>query len=216
MHLDSAFFPALLRWSSSVGVPPNWGLLIFYLESGLNPAARNAFGYEGLNQIHESYLRRFFGIDPVAYLSFTATEQLTRVAGPWLAREIRDNLGRAPRSVGSLYALNFWPAGVRAHGDGPSSVLVRANSSDPHEQRAYQANRGLDFNHDGTITISDLDLLFERISKQPAYQAAERMLLATQPGPSSMKLIGWAIAGLLAGAGGFVAWRERHRLPWLS
>ncbi len=174
------FYPALVRWGSANKTPPDWMLQVFYLESRLNPHIGNALGYVGLNQLASTYLRAQFGVDPTDYLTWQASEQLERVIGPWYARARAQFLGgRAPRSPGTLYALNIAPARVLSQGDSPSSVMYASPS------REYQANAGLDDNHDGQITIGDFDAFMAKLTTQAPYKAARAELAKYETPPAT-------------------------------
>lgn len=166
MKLDADFFTKLRDYSRDLGVPADWMLLVFYLESRLDPQAhRPGSNYWGLSQINGKYLHDDFGVDPNDYGSWSASEQLD-VIMPWYAATLMHYLGHTPSSPGVLYALNLAPGVVRTRGDGADVVLYASPSIE------YQKNSGLDVDKNGTITIGDLDTFMQGLAKQPAYRAA--------------------------------------------
>lgn len=189
-----AFFPKLIAWGAANSVPPEWMLTVFYLESRLNPHIGNALGYVGLNQLASAYLRAQFGVDPVDYLTWQASQQLEKVVGPWYGKAIKQFLGRPPRSPGAVYGINIAPARIQSQGDGPNAVMYSSPS------REYQANAGLDVNHDGVITVGDFDAFMDKLTTQAPYKAALAELRtyqtpATSSGASASSIgAGWGTA----------------------
>lgn len=177
MNLDADFFPALVTYAKGLNVDPEYVMRLFWLESRLDPAAhRSGSRYYGINQLDAAWLQKH-GYGAADYLTWPASKQLTLAAGPFLAEAIHTYL-KAPtiRSAGVLEALNLAPANVR---DGaPGNVLYRKTVEcvgDALKQNYYCANKGLDRNGSGTITISDIDTLMESFPKMgdwPLYQKA--------------------------------------------
>lgn len=182
-NLDEAFFPQLFIAGKTLGVPAEWLLNVFYLESRLNPHIGNALGYVGLNQLASSQLVNTFHVDPSSYLGWSASEQLQSVITPWYANTIRTFGRGVPSSPGVLYALNLFPNSVKTRGDSPSTILISKTASSQQEINAYYANAnrgvanslgncGLDFDCSGAITIGDLDNFLLQLTKDKAYQQA--------------------------------------------
>jgi len=172
LDLDADFFDELRASAAAMTANPADVMLILYGESGLNPASPGhvAF-YEGLNQIQAPYLKAR-GVDQADYLTWPASRQMREIVGPFLTAQVRQLLGKPVRSAGVLEALNLYPASVKKHGDAPDSIVIDGNSSDPGERLAYVKNQALDRNHDGAITISDLDEWLGGLSKQKPFQQA--------------------------------------------
>jgi hypothetical protein len=189
MNLDKAFYGDLVAYAKGIGVPAEWFLRIFYLESGLDPSSDNG-SFVGLNQMSKGYLtnRR---IDPSDYKTWPASKQLTDVVGPWYESTIDQYLGKVPRSVGVLYALNLAPGIVKEKGDNASVALYSAPDS------RYYANKGLDLNGNGSITIGDLDAFLAKKALEAPYQSA-RKTLATYDGSTSKPMSKWLWAPIAA------------------
>jgi hypothetical protein len=168
-ELDDAFFPALRAWGAANKVDPEWLLLVLYLESTLHPDVGNSLGYVGLNQLNSSYLRSAFHTEPADYLTWSASEQMIHVVGPWLKRALR---GVVPQSIGHLYAFNIAPSIAYAHG-APETVIF----SSPTKE--YQKNSGLDYDKSGSITIGDFNKFFERLATRADYKKALARLRAS-------------------------------------
>lgn len=171
MALDAAFFPALAAYSDA---PPSWVLLVLDSESGLNPAALNSLGYAGLNQISSTFLRSK-GIDPNDYVTWPASRQLTQVVLPFISAQVAFLKPQTVSTPGVLYGLNFLPGRVKSNGTSENSVLTQS------PEAYYTANKGLDFNKDGSITIGDLDAFLYKLSKTQGYQNALAQLQAADP-----------------------------------
>lgn len=207
MHLDRDFWPALLKLGAETGTPPEWFLRFFYLESRLDPSAANKYGYVGLNQLGSSYLRRH-GIDPADYKTWLASQQM-KVIAPFMKAQLR-LLSAPPTSPGVLYALNLWPAGVK-RGTSADTVLIRSNSTDPYEVKAYNANRPLDYDGSGAITIGDLDAVLNRLAGARDYQAARMLLAVEKPPSAALPVLLFGVVGAILGMGGTFVLRERAR-----
>lgn len=209
--LDAAFYPKLAAYAASLPwpVPAEWFLLVFYLESRLNPHIGNELGYVGLNQLASSQLQSQYHVSPADYLTWSASRQLEEVVGPWYRAALTQYLGRAPQTPGGLYALNLAPGRVKTQGDGPNAVMYPAGSKEAN------ANLGLDMNKDGALTVSDFDGFMTKLASQPAYQAALAELRKYAPAPAAQgmttgKALLWAFV-VAAGAAATVAVVRRRR-----
>jgi hypothetical protein len=190
-NLDPAFFGELRDAASKMPANPADVLLVLYGESGLNPASPgHVSAYEGLNQINQPYLKTR-GIDPADYLTWPASRQMREVVGPFLVNQVHTLLKKAVRSAGVLEACNLYPANVARHGDAPEAIIIDSQSPDAGERQAFQANKALDRNGDGKITISDLDEWLTGRSKDKAFQA-ELARLGGSPTP-----IGGGLAAMI-------------------
>ena len=193
-NLDAAFFPALATFGNSLGVPAEWFLNFFLLESQFDPSAWNG-RYAGLNQLDSHYLDKVLHIDATDYRTWSASEQLVHVIIPFFKGQLRTYLGsELPTSPGVLYALNLFPNAVKTRGTSPDTVIIDSNSSSPDEVRAYYANSnngtpdrnghcGLDYDCNGVITIADLDAKLADLTKLSVYQAALKELYAAGATP---------------------------------
>lgn len=169
-NLDDAFFPELRVWAAKMQANPADVLAVLYGESGLNPMSPgHVAAYEGINQMNQPYLRAH-GIDPADYLTWPASRQMREVAGPFLLDMVQRWLKKPVRSAGVLEALNLYPANVATRGDAPGSVLIDSQAASPGERAAYQANKALDQDGDGKITIADLDTWLGKRTRDAAYQ----------------------------------------------
>lgn len=197
VNLDAPFYPALAAYAKGLGIDPEWFLRVFYLESALNPASTNG-RFRGLNALDKDEIARR-GVDPDAYLGWTASAQLTKIAGPWYADTIRGYLGRVPRTIGGLYALNLAPGIVKQKGDASDVVLYASPDN------RYVQNKGLDVDGDGRITIADLDRFFVNKAKEQPY-AAPRAELAKYGGGAGAGGVPWLELTVAALLGGGIAW----------
>jgi hypothetical protein len=179
MSLDAAAYPAIVNLANAIGVPPNWFLAIFALESGLSPNPAGNQSYAGISQLSVAQLQAApYGIDPATYRSWPASQQITQVVSPWYQRAVAAaKLAAPPDSVGALYAFNLAPGIVAAQGDDESVVLYSSPSA------AYTSNKPLDFDGNGAITIGDLtNFLQQRIMTRAPYTTALPLLNNVTPG----------------------------------
>lgn len=140
-----------------LSVPPLWLVAAFQLESSLTPTAKNSIGAVGLNQMLPSTLAQW-GITAEQYRTGTVAYQL-EVMKKFFA-PIRGKVKRA----GDLYLFNLYPAAVTQNypmdyaigRDGDMTTRYGTSLN-----RIYDANAGLDFNKDGTLTRQDVVQLFE-------------------------------------------------------
>lgn len=175
-NLDAAFYPALWSLAGRLSTRPEFLLLPWYAESGLNPQALNSLGYVGLNQLDSGYLRRI-GVDPAEYRLRPASGQLGPIEG-FLRPLVGLNRGGFV-SAANAYQANFWPASL-VRGNGPDVVIVSANGPGS-EPAAYRANSGLDFDKNGRITVGDLANHLAKLSRNGDYKAALAALYAVCP-----------------------------------
>ena len=158
MSLDDAFWPPLWSLSISIGTRPETLLAVWFAESGLDPAAKNAIGCLGLNQTCPRAIGGpgFPNEDADAYARAPASQQLA-----WIANQVTSaaRLNSGPfLSAARYYQANFLPA----------TLLMAKSPSDPIAARsgpyaaAYGANTALDANGDGVITLDDLARYLEK------------------------------------------------------
>jgi hypothetical protein len=172
-NLDQAFYPALRQLAHDVGVPPSWFLLIFYLESTLNPASHTPnTRYYGLNQMDRDELARR-NVVPEEYLTWPASVQMNGVITPWYVSTVRSyGRGKVPASPGVLYAYNLAPGNVYTRGQTEDTVLYAKAGPTAFETSAYNQNAGLDVDHSNTITIRDLDTILLRKAREAPFRIA--------------------------------------------
>jgi hypothetical protein len=122
-------------------------LAVMAKESGLQPGAINHSG--------PAYgLIQFFGQGHAFIADLSAEEQVPYIESFYAAD--------APYgSIGETYGHNYLPNRMRARGRAPDTVLSVAG------EEYYDQNASLDTNHDGKITIADLE--------QAALTAAKRL-----------------------------------------
>lgn len=160
-YLHDAFFTAVASLESyfqSKGskITGDDLLMMFLAESDCNPSIANSIGCAGLNQICN--LRAVgWALGVQAYIKLPADEQLVYV------KKYFDNVNRYPAmvDVGSLYLANFSPAFLGK----PDNFVMYRDGVD----KAYAANRGVDFGKKGFIEVADM-AKFMRASaaRQPA------------------------------------------------
>ncbi len=125
-------------------------------ESGLNPAAKNpAKGQSasGLLQIIESTAKEL-GTSTADILNMSAVQQLEVVEKYYKLYFSRLSV---PKTRVGYYTLN-WGIGIVDKLD-----YVLASKSDPKTSKLYDLNSALDSNHDGRITVGDLDSLLAKV-----------------------------------------------------
>ncbi len=199
--LDPAFYPALVDFGHAYGVDPEFLLRVVYLETRFDPTAhRSGSRYYGINQLDSDFLRKR-GVDPEAYRMMPASEQLRLGAGPFWAQYIKGPI----RSAGVMQGYQLAPA--RVGSGAPGNVLYRSGEA------GYDGNKALDVNHDGAITVGDLDAFMEPLARQPEYQNALAELRAagadTTPDKAPTAGVGAGrvvVAALGAGLLGAAAW----------
>lgn len=190
--LDSQFWNKLTKISQSVGMSPNDLLAVMYYESGLNPAAHNKNGdASGLIQFMPETLKGMGYTDKSGngdhsnFRQLNALDQLDYVA-QYVHSKAKFN-GGGFKSATQYYVANLWPIALRLPGvqqENPNTVILEQNPttqkypevSRKQEQEAYNANAGLDTNHDGKITYGDLDKVMQGVKKSAGYQNAVEKL----------------------------------------
>lgn len=119
-------------------------LAVMNSESGLNPAAQNQNGgATGLIQFMPATARAM-GTTTDAIKNMSGVQQLDLVKRYILNQKKAAGLEGQRISAGQLYSLIFLPARAKRE------VLTTSN------EKYYTCNRGLDANHDGQITSTEL------------------------------------------------------------
>ena len=139
---DEGFRRQLAATAVGLDVDPNMLAAIISFETGgtFRADIRNPkSGAVGLIQFLPSTARNMFGLSADQLAAMTPAEQLPYVAG-YLRRVAR---GRKLATVSDFYAAVFAPNKIGAP---DSAVLYRRGG------KAYEYNRALDRNRDGTIT----------------------------------------------------------------
>lgn len=172
-HSDGFYLKLADGFINQLHTDPHFVLAIMANESGLRASAYNPAG--------PAYgLIQFFGSGNAYIANLSAEEQVPHVIAYYH--------GHAPYgSVGEVYAETFLPARMLARGRSPDTVLTVKGEA------FYDVNAGLDYNHDGQITIGDL----ENQANAAAKHLGPRFVEATAR-------LDWAIATLgLTPPGGF-------------
>lgn len=170
--LGDNFYPKLVEMCKRVNILPDDLLNVMMLESRLNPAAHNPQGHaSGLIQFMPSTLKK---------LGFPGThEDLRRMTGeeqlPWVEKYIKQ-FGGNFKSATHYYVANFFPLALSLPGvrnNDMSTVIIEKNPevkpgteysqkyagskiTAKYETKVYEVNAGLDADHDGKITLGDL------------------------------------------------------------
>lgn len=172
-HSDGFYLALADGFINQLHTDPHYVLAIMANESGLRANAYNPAG--------PAYgLIQFLGSGNAYIANLSAEEQVPHVIAYYH--------GHAPYgSIGEVYAETFLPARMLARGRSLDTVLTVKGEA------FYDENEGLDYNHDGQITIGDL----ENQANAAAKALGPRFVEATAR-------LDWAIASLgLTPPGGF-------------
>jgi len=165
-HLSDDFFRGLLDMvadfqSKGAKASAEDFLNVWLAESKMDPTAKNAQGFAGLNQMGGDWRKRF-GFTGTAddYSKLPAEAQL-----PYIKQYYEVNAApygfQVMSGVGKLYLMNAAPSKV---GLADSQVLATKSPeddgtkawADAHTENYYAHNRGLDWRGKGFITVQDL------------------------------------------------------------
>lgn len=141
-----AFTRRLVEGAKALRVPPEWILAVLALESGFNPQASNPSGARGLWQRMPSR--------GVPYSCPAPEVQIADAVLFWRQMMIAMRVP-AFTSREAFYCCNLAPARLYGGHYGPDTVLYAGDV-------AYRENAGLDVNHDGAITLSELAPCLDR------------------------------------------------------
>lgn len=144
------FHRALVQVAARLGMNPSYMAGAMCLETGctFNPAIQNPVsGATGLIQLMPMYFKNF-GVTESELKGMSAAEQTLRVVEPFFRSIIAARGGRSPVTMADHYLAVFNPAHI---GKSPDTVLYQS------PQPGYTQNKGLDYNNDGAITVSDIE-----------------------------------------------------------
>jgi Hemopexin len=167
--LSENFFAALRTACVQLKCHPVRLLLVMYSESRVRASALHpSGGAAGINQMTDASLRGAgWSQGCAAFAQLTAEQQV-----PYVKRYFEPRVSAGLDSIGRLYQVNFLPATVQP-GQGPETVLAER---DGVHADAYQENSILDANHDGKITIGDLEATALSLRAQERWQEMEGRL----------------------------------------
>jgi hypothetical protein len=182
--LSDQFFANVARMGQRRRTNPAFYVAVWCAESGLNPAAVNPKGgARGLNQMMPATLQGLGA--PADYEMLSGEEQLA-----WIERLIAQGeaLNGGPfESAARYYHSNFFPR-TMARGASSDTVVAAGDAADAEERAAYAANRSLDANGDGRITLADLAAVLARTLSTRCQDGLERLERAVgalpPPGPT--------------------------------
>ncbi|MFZ2526640.1 MAG: hemopexin repeat-containing protein [Rhodococcus sp. (in: high G+C Gram-positive bacteria)] len=160
--LSDAFFAELKAICGRLRCAPADLLAVMESESGVRASAQNPNGKAtGLIQFMPSTLVGLgWAEGPDAFQLLTAEQQL-----PYVEKYYKPHIGQLT-SAGRLYQATFLPATLR----GTNEDSVIAAPGGPHAD-AYNANKLLDTNHDGVITVSDLTARIDKVRRGQRWAA---------------------------------------------
>ena len=179
MTLSDRFFADVARLGQRHTTDPAAFLNVWCVESGLKPSAVNPNGgARGLNQMMPSTLKGLGA--PEAFETLSGEEQL-----PWIERLITnyESMNHGPlQTAARYYHANFFPRTL-PRGTASDAIVVARDAADPEERAAYAQNRALDADHDGFVTVADLETVLERVrgSFGDAFTRLERAVGALPP-----------------------------------
>lgn len=179
MSLSDRFFADLARLGQRHTTDPAIYLSVWCVESGLKPSAVNPDGgARGLNQMMPETLHALGA--PADFETLAGEEQL-----PWIERLLgaHEQSNRGPfLTAARYYHANFFPK-TMSRGSASDAIVVARDAADPVERAAYAHNRGLDVDHDGFVTVRDLEAVLERVTAgfADAFARLERAVAALPP-----------------------------------
>lgn len=147
--IDPASFQENVRQvADALQVPADWLMAVMYMESRFDGSIYNhkGSGAVGLIQFMPATAQEL-GTSTFALSQLPAVAQLPYVQAYF--DQVRHRYG-AYQSLTDLYLAVLFP---KARGQDPCFQLYHRPS------KAYRQNKGLDTNHDGAVTVSDIDQL---------------------------------------------------------
>jgi hypothetical protein len=169
MSLDQASYGELWRLTDMTNgdLRPEYVLAFMGYESGLQPGAQNG-GCYGLNQLCSA---KPGGVDPQTYLSWPASKQIRHGVAPYL-KWLNDTYGPL-RSGVRLYQGNWIPESLKLAHNFPDVIAARGGTRYKGQEGVfYDDNRTLDTNHDGQVTVGDIDAVINAQLRKPSVDAA--------------------------------------------
>lgn len=181
MALGRDFYKKLDKISAEVGMNPRDLLLVMYSESGLQSSIVNKDkingGAVGLIQFMPDTLKGL-GVPKSEIKDFgnkPAEDQLD-----YVKKYIKGQMsfvGRPFKSASEYYHANFFPKTLKRWiGSDPienaNTIVVSRNSKDGVERAAYNANKSLDSNNDGIITVGDMTAVLMNNANKNGFQQA--------------------------------------------
>nr|WP_293838576.1 transglycosylase SLT domain-containing protein [uncultured Arsenicibacter sp.] len=138
----AAFVAKVRNVASRLGIAPEWLMVVMYKESRLEPWAKNPKSTaSGLIQWLESTAQKQHGVTTAQIRAMDGLKQMDLVYDyykPYKAKL---------KSLTDTYLAVHYPKGMAKDS---TYVLYRSGSD------AYSANRALDKNNDGAVTVSDV------------------------------------------------------------
>jgi peptidoglycan hydrolase-like protein with peptidoglycan-binding domain len=201
--LSDAFFAELRAVSARLGANPKDLLGVMMSESGIRASAENRYSHAvGLIQfMPQTLVGLGWKQGYAAFKQLSAEQQL-----PYVERYFNPYKGYNLNSAGRLYQATFLPATLKL---GAASETIIAEQDGQYDW-AYAANKALDVNKDGRITIADLTAAVNRASRGPRWEEA----LARLEGRETP---GGAQSGTGTGTvGGRPSLRLGLRGPWVN
>jgi hypothetical protein len=171
-YLSDQFFVSLKGVCQRVRCAPEDLLGVMESESGVRPDVQNPHGKAtGLIQFMPNTLVGLgWTQGPDAFKTLTAEQQL-----PFVEKFFAPHATEGLTSAGRLYQATFLPATLPGSNE---STIIAA----PHGPNAdaYVANKLLDTNQDGVITVSDLTNRINNVRQGPRWEALMQRLTAAQ------------------------------------
>lgn len=176
--MEKDFYIKLNSMSKNLGIRPEDALLVFFIESNLNPAISNPDGGAiGINQFYGSTFDKYVGsknISKKEYSQFSASEQL-----PFIESFLKDSIGnRKNLNSAKIYISNFLPAALNFKGvineDRDTIIAQLGNNQKRYGNlsfdEVYQKNKSLDYNNDGKITYGDIEDICIQKRNSPSFK----------------------------------------------
>ena len=179
--LSRQFYKTVVSWCKDNGMDPKHLLMIMYSESGLIPraAARNKNGAivaAGISQIQPSNFAALgYQGSAEEFIKLTGEQQL-----PYTFKYMVPYLQKGLTEAHYIYACNFLPARCVGEWKQDGYTLCGGNGHLPPGkeilQWAYDANRALDHNRDGFITMGDMRNHLQKVCSGPSWDTHMRLL----------------------------------------
>jgi hypothetical protein len=189
-----AFRAELVRMADRLGLQVEPIAAIMSMESGFNPQAENP-------DSHAVGLIQF--IPPTAKLLGTTTDALRDMSAleqlPFVERFFRVGPLRPSSPVGDYYVATFVPGFV---GKSDDTVIAVA------ETARYDQNKGLDRNHDGSITVREVRAVLEDVLSGASSEPPILVDMSVPPIEASRSKTDWAPILLMVGTVIALNWKE--------